>query len=305
MKEEMDSLVHNKTWDLVRLPAGKTTLQNKWDYKLKEEYGGRKRYKSRLVVKGFTRKKGIDFDGIFSPVVKMTSIRTILSLVAAEDLNHEQLDVKTPFLHGDLDEEIYMQQPQGYEVKGKEKLVCSLKKSLYGLKQAPRQWYLKLIGSNMQEINVLKRKLVNSFAMKDLGAEKKILGMRITTDRKNHKLTLSQSEYIEKVLKRFNMQNEKPVSIPLASHFKLSKEACPKTQEELAHMSKFPHASAVGSLMYVMVCTRPDIAHAVGVVSRYMKNPGKEHWMAVNWILRYLRGTTNQALCFCGSNIAL
>jgi hypothetical protein len=98
----------------------------------------RKQYKDRLVVKGFAENKGIDFNEIFSPVVKMTSIRTILSLVAVEDLNLEQLDVKTTFLHGDLEEEIYMQQPQGYEVKGKENLVCRLKKSLYGLKQAPR-----------------------------------------------------------------------------------------------------------------------------------------------------------------------
>ena len=105
-------------------------------------------------------------------------------------------------------------------------------------------------GSNMQEINGLKIKLANSFAMKDLGAAKQILGMRITRDRKNHKLTLSQSEYIEKVLKRFNMQNAKLVSIPLASHFKLSKEVCPKTQEEMAYMSKVPYATVVGSLMY-------------------------------------------------------
>ena len=141
--------------------------------------------------------------------------------------------------------------------------------------------------------------------MKDLGAAKHILAMRITRDRKNHKLTLSQSEYIEKVLKRFNMQNEKPVGIPLASHFKLSKEACPKTQEEMAHMSKVSYASAIGSLMYAMIYTRPDIAHVVGVVSRYMNNPKKEHWMVVKWILRYLRGTTNQTLCFGGSNISL
>jgi hypothetical protein len=269
MKEEMDSLVNNHTWDLVQFPAGKRALQNKWVYKLKEEDGGIKRYKARLVVKGFAQKKGIDFDEIFSPVVKMTSIRTILSLVVVEDLHLEQLDVKTTFLHGDLEEEIYMQQPQGYEVKGKENLVCRLKKSLYGLKKAPRQWYLKfdrfmtehgysrchsdhcvyfkrlengsyiilllyvddmlVAGSNMQDINVLKKKLDNSFAMKDLGAAKKILGMRITRDRKNRKLTLSQGEYIEKVLERFRMQNAKPVSTPLASHFKLTKEMCPKT----------------------------------------------------------------------------
>jgi hypothetical protein len=273
MKEEMDSLENNQTWDLVQLPMGKRELQNKWVYKLKEEDGGEKQYKARLVVKGFAQKKGIDFDEIFSSVVKMTSIKTILSLVVVEDLHLEQLDVKKTFLHGDLEEEIYMQQPQGYEVKEKENLVCRLKKSLYGLKQAPRQWYLKfdrfmtehgysrchsnhcvyfirlengsfiilllyvddmiVVESNMQDINVLKKKLANSFAMKDLGAAKKILGMRITRDRKNRKLTLSQGEYIEKVSERFRMHNEKPISTPLASHFKLTKEMCPKTREEI------------------------------------------------------------------------
>jgi hypothetical protein len=245
MKEEMDSLVNNHTWDLVQFPAGKRALQNKWVYKLKEEDGGEKRYKARLVVKGFAQKKGIDFDEIFSLVVKMTSIRTILSLVVVEDLHLEQLDVKTTFLHGDLEEEIYMQQAQGYEVKGKGNLVCRLEKSLYFLKKDLRQWYMKfdkfmieqgysrchsdhyvyfknletgifnilllyvddmlVVGYNMQDINVLKKKLANSFAMKDLGAAKKILGMRITRDRKNRKLTLSQGEYTEKVLERFRM----------------------------------------------------------------------------------------------------
>ena len=142
MKGEMDSLLKNNTWDLVPLPEGKRALPNKWIYRLNEEHGENKKYKARLVVKGFAQKKGINFDEIFSPVVKMTSIRTILSLVAADDLHLEQLDVKTAFLHGDL-EEIYMQQPEGYEVKGKENLVCRLRKSLYGLKQAPLQWYLK------------------------------------------------------------------------------------------------------------------------------------------------------------------
>eukprot|EP00253_Pinus_taeda_P032625 PITA_32625 len=270
MEEEMDSLMHNQTWDLVRLPIVKTTLKNKWVYRLEEEDGGKQRYKARLVVKGFAQKKGIDFDEISSHVVKMTSIRTILSLVAAEDLHHEQLDVKTTFLHGDLEEEIYMQQIQGYE-----------------------------------EINVLKRKLANSFAMKDLEAAKQILGMRITRDRENRKLTLSHNEYIQKVLKRFNIHNAKPVSTHFSSHFKLSKEMCRKTQEDLDYMSKVPYASVVGSLMYAMVYTRPDIAHAVEVVSRYMKNPAKEHWMAVKWILIYLKGTTNQALCFGASNVSL
>ena len=141
--------------------------------------------------------------------------------------------------------------------------------------------------------------------IKDLGAAKQILGMRITRDRKNHKLTLSQSEYIEKVLERFKMQDAKLVSTPLASHFELTKEMCPKTQEEIDYMSKVPYSLAVGSLMYAMVCTRPAIAHAMGVVSRYMNNLGKEHCMEVKWILRYLRGTIAHALCFGGSNTIL
>ena len=111
MKDEMDSLLKNKTWNLCKFPVGKKALQNKWIYRLKEEEGGKKRFKARLVVKGFAQKKGINFDDIFSPIVKMTSIRTVLSLVATEDLHLEQLDVKTTFLHGDLDEEIYMAQP--------------------------------------------------------------------------------------------------------------------------------------------------------------------------------------------------
>jgi hypothetical protein len=160
-------------------------------------------------------------------------------------------------------------------------------------------------GYNMKDINVLKKNLANSSAMKDLGVAKKILGMRITRDRKNCKLTLSHYEYIEKVSERFRMQNEKPVSTPLDSHFKSTKEICPRKQEEIEYMFKVPYSSTIGSLMHAMVCTRPDIAHAVGVVSRYMKNLGKEHWEAVMWILGYLRGTTTHALCFGGSYIVL
>ena len=171
-----------------------------------------------MVVKGFQQKEGIDYTEIFSPVVKLMTIRAVLGLVAKENLHLQQMDVKTAFLHGDLEEEIYMQQPQGFEVKGKEKLVCKLQKSLYGLKQAPRQWYKKfdsfmknsgflrceadhccyikrfdgsyiilllyvddmlIVGANLHEIDKLKRNLSEEFAMKDLGAAKQILGMRI------------------------------------------------------------------------------------------------------------------------------
>ena len=129
--------------------------------------------------------------------------------------------------------------------------------------------------------------------------------MRITRDMKNHKLTLSQGEYIEKVLERFKMQNEKLVSTALSIHFKLSKEMCPKTREEIEYMYNIPYSSAVGSLIYSMVCTRLNILHAVGVVSRYMNHPGKQNWREIHWIIRYLRGTTSHALYFGGLDIVL
>ena len=144
MQDEMQSLHENHTYELVELPKGRRALKNKWVFRIKSEEGNSKpRYKARLVVKGFSQKKGVDFEEIFSPVVKMFSIRVVLGLATVLDLEIEQLDVKTAFLHGDLEEEIYMEQPEGFRVPGKENLVCRLKKSLYGLKQAPRQWYKK------------------------------------------------------------------------------------------------------------------------------------------------------------------
>ncbi|KAE8718794.1 cytochrome P450 71A9-like [Hibiscus syriacus] len=296
MKDEMDSLMSNQTWKLAELPPGKKTLHNKWIYRIKEEHDGSKRYKARLVVKGFQQKESIDFNEIFSPVVKLSTIRLVLKIIAAENLHLEQLDVKTTFLYGDLEEEIYMRQPEGFIEAGKKNLVCRLKKSLYSLKQAPRQWYKKF-DSFMGSSGFTR--------CQDLGAAKQILGMRIKRDTKSGTLMLSQAEYINKVLSRFNMQDAKPVSTPLDVHFRLSKEQSPKTEEEHAHMVKVPYASVIGSLMYAIVCTRPDIAQAVGAVSRFMNNPGKVHWEAIKWILRYLRGTTNKALCFKGGDTIL
>ena len=151
-----------------------------------------------------------------------------------------------------------------------------------------------IAGSNVKEINRLKDQLSRKFDMKDLGEARQILGMKITRDKGTSKLWLSQSDYIEKVLCRFKMENAKPVGMPLGNHFKLSNSDSPQTDSERAKMRVTPYASAIGSLMYAMICTRPDIAHAVGVVSRFMSNPGVMHWEAVKWILRYLRGTKDR-----------
>lgn len=204
--------------------------------------------------------------------------------MANKELYLEQLDVKTAFLHGDLDEEIYMHQPEGFLEEGKQNMVCRLKKSLYGLKQAPRQWYMKfesfmhkegfqkcnadnccffkrykssyiilllyvddmlVAGPNMDEIRNMKMQLSKEFDMKDLDPTKKILGMQIMRDKKRGILQLSQAEYINRILQRFNMGNAKPVTTPLASHFRLSKDQSPQTEEEIEFMDKIPYASAI------------------------------------------------------------
>ena len=142
MQEEIEALHKNKTWELVPLPHGRKAIGNKWVYKIKRDSNDQvERYRARMVVKGYAQKEGIDFNEIFSPVVRLTTVRVVLAMCAMFDLHLEQLDVKTAFLHGELEEEIYMLQPEGFAETGKENLVCRLNKSLYGLKQAPRCWY--------------------------------------------------------------------------------------------------------------------------------------------------------------------
>jgi len=156
-----------------------------------------------------------------------------------------------------------------------------------------------IASKNKDEIEKLKTQLNQEFEMKDLGKAKKILGMEICRDRARGKVSLSQKQYLKKVLQQFGMTEQtKPVSTPLASHFKLSAQLSPSTDAEREYMLQVPYSNAVGSLMYAMVCTRPDISHAVGIVSRYMHNPGKGHWQAVKWILRYIQKTVDVGLLF-------
>ena len=153
------------------------------------------------------------------------------------------------------------------------------------------------------EADRLKALLCKEFDIKDLGIAKKILGMEIHKDRESRKLWLSQKNYIRKVLEKFNMQDAKPVSTSLANHFKLSSSQCSKNEKEIEDMSKVPYASAVGCLMYAMVCTRPDLAHAVSTVSKYMANPSREHWNAVKWIFKYLNGIVGYGILFARQHV--
>ncbi|KAK2447548.1 secreted RxLR effector protein [Trifolium repens] len=336
MEEEMLSLEKNQTWELVPLPKNKRVVGSKWVFKRKEGIPGVEapRYKARLVAKGFTQVEGIDYNEIFSPVVKHCSIRVLMAIVNMYDLELEQMDVKTAFLHGELEETIYMQQPEGF-VEDNSK-VCLLKKSLYGLKQSPRQWYRRfddfllktgfvrsnydscvymmkkdekvilylllyvddilIASSDKHEIQQLKVKLNGEFEMKDLGNAKKILGMDIVRDRSKGVLFLSQHDYLKKVVERFRMSDSKVVNTPLGHHSKLSVKQCPQSEDEKKKMEGTPYASGVGSIMYGMVCSRPDLSYAISVVSRFMANPGQVHWQALKWVLRYLNGTLKGGL---------
>ena len=299
MQDGMKSLHDNHTYDLVKLPKGRRALENKWIFKVKQDANSTfPKYKARLVVKGFRQKKGVDFNEIFSHVVKMSSIRTLLSLAATLDLEVQQMDVKLTFLHRNLEEEIYMKQPSGFLVEGKEDYECRLRKSPYSLKQALRQWYKKfesfmceqgykkttydhcvfiksffdddfiilllyvddmlIVGKDVSKINRLKKQLGESFAMKDLGVGKQILRIRIIREIKEKKLWLSQERYIKRMFQGFQMENAKAVSTPLATHFKLSVKQSPSNEAEKAYMSRVPYAYALGSFMYAMVCTRLD-----------------------------------------------
>ena len=281
MHEEMKALHKNNTYELMRLPKGKRALKNKWVLKRKSKPNkSQPRYKARLVMKDFSQKKVIDFEEIFSPVVKMYSMRVMLGLATSMNLEIEQLDVKTIFLHGDLEKEIYMEQPEGFTIKSKEHLVCRLKKSLYGLKQTLRQWYKKfdsfmvkhgydrtafdhcvfvkkfsygefiilllyvddmlIVSHNTSKIDKLKNELSKSFEMKDLGLASQILSIKISRDRTNGKLWLSQESYIEKVLDKFNMGKAKPVSSPLGSHLKPSSKQSPSSEKEKKKCERCP-----------------------------------------------------------------
>ncbi|KAH9647652.1 hypothetical protein KPL70_025267 [Citrus sinensis] len=318
MNEEIASLKKNHTWILVEKAGNRRTVGCKWIFRVKE---------------GLTANEPS----------RHASIRVLLAITAVHDLELDQLDVKTAFLHGRLHEEILMTQPEGYVDSEKPNHVCLLKRSLYGLKQSPRQWYLrfdefmlshgylrcsfdccvyyKVISTNLyiylllyvddmlvacksrEEIEALKNLLNSEFEMKDLGSAKKILGMEIKRDRSKGIMFLSQEKYLRRVLETFGMTSCKPVMTPIATHFKLSSLQCPKTEEEKLEMAKIPYANAVGCMMYAMVLTRPDISYALSVVSRYMVSPGKEHWRAVKWVLRYLSGTLSHGLVYGKSGI--
>ncbi|POM67051.1 Hypothetical protein PHPALM_17012 [Phytophthora palmivora] len=308
-KSKYKSLMDNKTWVLVPRPKGRKILRTDGGT------GEIDRFKARLVVKGFLQEYGIDYNEIFSPVIRM------------------EIDVKTAFLNGFLEEEIYMAQPEGFTTPGQEDLVCKLIKSLYGLKQAPRVWYqtlsdfllikdscvfirtidgvtcyiavyvddLLIIAPTRALVSELKSALKKRFSMTDLGEVKYLLGWSIQRDRKNRTIFVHQHKYATKVIDRFSDYIPYPIATPADRNVKLSVSSQPATEAEKDAMKSYPYREAVGSIMYLMVGTRPDMAFYMREVSQFLANPGMEHWNAVVRGLKYLAGTKDYGICLGGS----
>ncbi len=261
MQEEYDSFMLNKTWTLVPLPEGRKLVSCKWVFKIKQGTNGDvERYKARLVARGFTQTYRVDYNETFAPVAKFTSIHCILALAALEDMEIHQMDVKTAFLNGQLEEEIYMEQPQGFMHQGDEHLVCKLHKSLYRLKQSPRAWnqkldaflksiefmkseadpsvYVALVGdvkffivvcvddlilvcNDQNKLLQIKKKLSQKFEMKNLEEFHFFLGMDVEKNGYEQLLRINQIKYLKEILKCFRMEECKPIGVPFNPKVKL------------------------------------------------------------------------------------
>ncbi|KAJ9515788.1 hypothetical protein QJQ45_008691 [Haematococcus lacustris] len=334
--EEMQSLLSYGTWELVELPEGCRPLANRWVWSVKRDgRGSIVRFKARLVVKGFLQREGIDFHELHAPVSKHATVRALLAVAAAEDMELEHLDVKTAFLNGRLEEVIYMHQPAGYE-DGSGR-VCRLHRALYGLRQAPRAWHARLkeeleqLGftasaadsclftmmrgsskvllavyvddcllavskGDMGTLEWVKQQLAAVFDIHQLGPVEQFLGMRISRDRAARQLVLSQEQYALSVVDRYGLADSRPRAVPLSTAEQLQREGV-QQQSEGGHS----FAEVIGSLQHLAVVSRPDIAHAVGVLAKFMSAPTKEHWRVLRGVLRYVADTAAMGLMYGAS----
>jgi histone deacetylase 1/2 len=308
---------------------GKNIIDCKWVFKIKRKSDGSiERYKARLVAKGFKQRYGIDYEDTFSPVVKIATVRLVLSVAVSRGWNLRQLDVQNAFLYGVLEEEVYMRQPPGFEKMSVPNYVCRLDKAIYGLKQAPRAWYSRLsskllklgfrmsrsdtslfiysksgitifmliyvddiivTGSSQEAITALLCDLKKDFALKDLGELNYFLGIEVRKDKEG--IVLAQEKYAREILARVGMLKCKPSVTPLSTSEKLSKYE----GNVLNSSDSTRYRSIVGGLQYLTL-TRPDLAFAVNKVCQFLHTPTSVHWSAVKRILRYIAFTLDVGL---------
>jgi len=328
---ELEALRRREVYELVPRPKNRKVIKNRWVFDVKGD--GRKR--ARLVAKGFSQVEGLDYDQIFSPVVRFETVRLILSLAALEDWTISGLDVRNAFLYGKLDEEIYMEQPEGFRVPNQEHAVIKLKRALYGLKQAGLAWWRTLresmkelgfegltsdaglfllkdggdfviaviyvddalfCGPNRDMVLKHKQRFMQKWESRDLGDATEFLRMRI--HKEVHKVHIDQCDYLDTVLQRCGMQNCKSATTPLPAGY-MPEPVSQDTTIDPELRSRYQ--TVIGSLLYLMLGTRPDIAFAVTKLAQFAARPSKEHLDKALYICRYLKGTSNYCLTYDGT----
>ena len=328
-KAEIDSLKKNKTWVVVKKPLEKSIIGSRWVFKLKYDGNNNSyKHKARLVAQGYTQQEGPDYSETFSPVAKHTSIRLLLSLSTCLNYEVRYLDIETAFLYGNLNGELYIKQPEGFEDYNFPDYVCKLKKSIYGLKQSPRCWYnlleeylsligfercktdncifinketektyiaiyvddIIIIGNSSSNINNIILKMKERFRLRDLGELQFCLGFKFKRKRNECSSMLSQEKYTLDTIDEFKMNDCKSCKTPSVSGFKLVK--CENS------LLNFPYRQLIGKLIYLSILTRPDISYAVNVSSRFLDSYDESHWLFAKRILRYLKGSSEMGICY-------
>ncbi|MCH81055.1 retrovirus-related Pol polyprotein from transposon TNT 1-94 [Trifolium medium] len=328
MNAEISALRHNKTWIFVDAPSHVKPIGSKWVYKVKHKADGSiERYKARLVAKGYNQVEGLNFFDTFSPVAKITTVRTLIALASIQSWHLHQMDVNNPFLHGELQEEVYMSVPQGVHAP-KQNQVCKLLKSLYGLKQASRKWYEKLTsvllqqgytqstadhslftltnkdsftallvyvddiilaGNSLQEFDRIKTIMDNTFKIKDLGKLKYFLGIEVAHSKQG--ITICQRKYCLDLLKDTGLLGSKPAPTPLDPSVKLHQDDA-AVYEDIGGYRRL-----IGKLLY-LTTTRPDISFATQQLSQFLCKPIIAHYESACRVIRYLKGTPGRGLFF-------
>ncbi|KAJ7978471.1 Retrovirus-related Pol polyprotein from transposon TNT 1-94 [Quillaja saponaria] len=330
MNDEIEAIEKNDTWELSELPKGHKTIGVKWVFKTKlRENGEVDKYKARLVAKGYKQEYGVDYTEVFAPVARHDTIRLVIALAAQNSWPIFQLDVKSAFLHGNLEEQVFVEQPPSYIKIGNEHKVYKLKKALYGLKQAPHAWYSRIeayflkegfqkcpyehtlfvkIGDDGKMLivclyvddliftgndNVMfeefKKSMMVEFEMSDLGMMHYFLGIEVVQSANG--IFISQKKYVREVLDRFQMKDNNPISTPTKFGLNLNKD------HEGENVNNTIYKQIVGSLMF-LTATRLDIMYSVSLISRYMENPTQMHLLAAKKIFRYLQGTRDFGLFY-------
>ena len=337
MEKEMGLLRDMQVYDLVSLPPGAHTIGSQWvlEYKSGDGKGGPVE-KARFVAKGFTQVPGCDFGCTFAPVARQASVRIIATYCAREDWELHSLDIKRAFLHGKIDEVVYIQQPRGYEAPGPngERLVGQLNSSLYGIKQAAHMFYCTLReeleslgfvhcavdhttfiyrqggvrcltgwhvdnamgGSNNESfLREVKHKLHMRFGITDMGAIAKFLGIQFKRNRETRELWIHQTEYIHHLLEEYGLSDCHPVHLPVDPNHPFLKDKDAAKLIPIDNLST-AYPKIIGELLYLSLCTRPDIAHAVQHLSQFISRPTPCLYATAKRILCYLAGTLNYRL---------